>query len=278
MNLNSKFKIRNSKFFAMHFVFALLFLPLSFFAQAQEMDVYVQPFDPFAFTPDTTEVHTQIIFHTPSETVITTDTVIWASDGLPEEIVVAETTAFRPNPERVLWLGAIIPGFGQIANRQYWKLPFVYGGFMGCAFAISWFSNEYNFFRIAHRDILDPDITRRSYMDWLDARGITIEQMGGRDQYARMLQSARDNNRRFRDWAILISILYYGAVVLEAYVTAHLFDFDISPDLSLNIQPAIMNSDFSPPILINEYDIFAQQTRMPGNTNTFFGFQWSIRF
>jgi len=275
--LDFRFPISDFRFLISNLILILIFLPLSLSAQtSDEMDVYVQPFDPFAFTPDTTEVHNQI-FHTTSETIITTDTTIWAIDDLPAEVSVAETTAFRPNPERVLWLSAIIPGFGQIVNRQFWKLPFVYGGFMGCAFAISWFSNEYNFFRIAHRDMLDSDPARNSHMEWLNARGLTIEQVGGPAQFERILLSGRDNNRRFRDWAILISILYYGAVILEAYVTAQLFDFDINPDLSLNVQPTIINNDLFQTKPLNEFDTFAQQPRILGNTNAF-GIQWSIRF
>jgi len=277
VNLNSKFKIQNSKFIAMRLVLALLFFPLSLSAQdLGEMDVYVQPFDPFTFSPDTAEIHNQI-FHSTTETVITTDTVIWASDDFPDELTVAETTAFSPDPQRALWLGAVIPGFGQIVNRQYWKLPFVYTGFVVGTFAISWYSREYNFFRIAHRDIIDPDPTRNSYVDFMTMRGASVDDPRAREQYTRIFQSARDHNRRFRDWAILLSIFYYGAVILEAYVSAHLFDFDISPDLSLNIQPAIINNDFGQPMFINEYDIFSQQTRVLGNSNAF-GLQWSIRF
>ena len=275
--LISDFRFLISDFKKNVFILILIFFPLSLSAQtSEEMDVYVQPFDPFAFTPDTTEIHNQI-FHATTETIITTDTIIWASDDLSEELDIAEATAFSPNPDRSLWLGAVIPGFGQIANRQYWKLPFVYTGFVVGGFAITWYSNEYNFFRIAHRDILDPDPTRNSYAEFMIVRGASPNDAHARTQYERIFQSARDNNRRLRDWAILISILYYGAVMLEAYVTAQLFDFDISPDLSLNIQPAIINNDFAPSVLVNEYDIFSQQTRMLGNTNAF-GLQWSIRF
>jgi len=256
----------------MRFIFILisLFFSLNFSAQAQDSDVYVQPFDHFA--RDTTEIHNQILY-TPFQTTIVTDSLIHSS----EESNLSEETEFKPDAEKVLWLGAVIPGFGQIVNRQYWKLPIVYGGFIGCGFAISWFSKDYEFYRMAYRDMLDTNPAARSHLDYLEAQGLTMADYRGEQGYTNYLQARRDNFRRYRDWSIVISILYYGAVILEGYVAAQLFDFDISPDLSMNIQPAIINNDVLQTRSLNEYNAFAQQTRTLGNSNAI-GIQWNIRF
>ena len=44
---------------------------------------------------------------------------------------------FKPDPIRAMWLGLVLPGAGQIYNRKYWKLPIIYGGFLGCVYALT---------------------------------------------------------------------------------------------------------------------------------------------
>lgn len=143
---------------------------------------------------------------------------------------------YKPDPIKAIWMGAIIPGFGQIINRKYWKLPLVYGGFMGFAYAISWNSSRYNSYKNAYRDISDNDPATNSYLDILP-EGVTIETLGGEERYKQILNSRQDFFHRYRDLSIILSIGYYGLVLLDAYVDAHLYDFDISPDLVLNVAP-----------------------------------------
>lgn len=153
--------------------------------------------------------------------------------------------AFKPDPIRVVWMGAIIPGYGQILNRKYWKLPIVYGGFLGCAYAISMNSTKYETYKTAYRDIIDSDPTTNSFIDILP-EGYTVETLGGINAYKGILKTGQDSYRRYRDLSIIVSIGYYALTLIDAYVDAQLYDFDISPDLSLRFQPALMedNSGF----------------------------------
>ena len=50
---------------------------------------------------------------------------------------------WKPEAKRAMWLALVLPGAGQIYNRKYWKLPIIYGGFVGCAYAITWNNQMY---------------------------------------------------------------------------------------------------------------------------------------
>ena len=66
-------------------------------------------------------------------------------------------SSWTPDPQRALWLALVIPGGGQIYNRKYWKLPLVYGGFMGCIYAMRWNNMMYKDYAQAYLDIMDDD-------------------------------------------------------------------------------------------------------------------------
>lgn len=168
-----------------------------------------------------------------------------------EDTISATTTEtpiaeqWRPDPMRAVWMGTIIPGYGQIYNRAYWKLPIVYGAFMGCAYAISWNNRMYQDYKQAYRDILtDTDGTKTSYLDMLPD-GYTIEMMGGKDNYTRVLKNGNDTYRRYRDLSIVATVLVYALSIIDAYVDAQLYDFDISTDLTMNISPQLYQDDFN---------------------------------
>lgn len=148
-------------------------------------------------------------------------------------------TLFKPDPMKAVWMGAIIPGYGQIYNRKYWKLPIVYGGFLGCAYAIAWNGTRYSDYKTAYRDIIDKDPNTNYFMDILP-EGYTLASLGGVSQYTRTLQTKQNTFRRYRDLSIIITAVFYGLTLVDAYVDAQLYDFDISPDLSMYITPSIL--------------------------------------
>lgn len=165
--------------------------------------------------------------------IITGDTI--SSALLPND-------SFKPDPMKVVWTAAVIPGFGQVLNRQYWKLPIVYGGFLVCGYALSWNSKYYQSYKTAYRDIIDNDPTTNSFLDILPP-GYTVEgQMGGYANYTNVLNTRQNTFRRYRDLSIFACVAYYGLTIIEAFVSAHLYDFDISPDLSMSVTPALMSS------------------------------------
>ena len=85
-----------------------------------------------------------------------------------------DMSTWRPDPKRALWLALVIPGGGQIYNRKYWKLPLVYGGFVGCLYAMNWNNTMYKDYSQAYIDIMDNDPGTQSYNQFLH-NGAKIE-------------------------------------------------------------------------------------------------------
>ena len=156
----------------------------------------------------------------------------------------SDVKKFKPDPVRSIWMGAIIPGYGQIANRSYWKLPIVYAGFLGCAYAIRYTSKSYESYRSAYIDINDDLESTNSFLDILPP-GVTVENYpNGINGLKSNLATYYQQTRRYRDLSVIVSVLYYGLTLLEAYVDAQLFDFDISTDLSLHIRPSLIDNRY----------------------------------
>jgi len=145
--------------------------------------------------------------------------------------------AFVPNPKRALWLAIVFPGAGQIYNRKYWKLPIFYGGFLGCTYALMWNQQMYKDYSQAYLDIMDDDPGTDSYLDMLPPR---YDITGKEERFKNIFKNKKDRYRRYRDLSAFCFIGVYLLSVIDAYVDAQLSVFDISPDLSLRVQPAMI--------------------------------------
>ena len=150
---------------------------------------------------------------------------------------------WRPDPKRALWLAIVFPGGGQIYNRKYWKLPLIYGGFMGCLYAMSWNNSMYKDYSQAYLDITDNDPGTASYNSFLHLGAqITDKNM---KHYIDVFKNRRDKYRRWRDLSFFVIVGVYALSVVDAYVDAELSAFDISKDLSLKVEPTIINNSSS---------------------------------
>ena len=156
---------------------------------------------------------------------------------------IRDWSTWRPSAKRAMWLAIVIPGAGQIYNRKYWKLPIVYGGILGCLYAIRWNGQMYNDYSQAYMDIMDNDPNTQSYNQFLHlGNTITAENTS---RYQDLFRRRKDFYRRYRDLSVFILIGVYALSVIDAYVDASLSEFDISKDLSLTVQPAILNNGMS---------------------------------
>lgn len=166
-------------------------------------------------------------------------------DSVPLTAKQIDRLYWKPDPIRAVWLGALVPGLGQIYNRSYWKLPIVYGGVMGCVYGVTYTQDLYESYSNAYRDLYYDiqhgtvtETADKSYIAVLPA-GYTMARYGGSDKYLSRLQDWQNSYRRYRDISILAAVVVYALSLVDAYVDAQLFDFDISDDLSLDVSPQI---------------------------------------
>ena len=143
-----------------------------------------------------------------------------------------------PDPKKSMWLAIVFPGGGQIYNRKYWKLPIIYGGFMGCFYALNWNNTMYRDYSQAYIDIMDSDENTKSFMNFLPA-GYNVEQNMSRLQD--LFKRKKNFYRRYRDMSLFCMIGVYLISIVDAYVDAEMSSFDISKDLSIKLSPAVIN-------------------------------------
>ncbi len=148
-------------------------------------------------------------------------------------------STWHPEAKRAMWMALVLPGAGQIYNRKYWKLPIIYGGFVGCAYAITWNNQMYHDYSQAYLDIMDDDPNTQSYNQFLHL-GATID-ASNIDRYKEIFRKRKDKFRRWRDMGVFVMIGVYAFSVIDAYVDASLSEFDISDDLTLRVEPTVMN-------------------------------------
>ena len=136
---------------------------------------------------------------------------------------------FQPNPKKSALFSAIVPGTGQIYNRQYWKAGIVYVGIGVSAYFLATNTHEYQRYRKAY-------VARLSNPNYKDEfTGLYAE-----SQMQSVLQQNQDYYKKYLDMTYLYSAVGYILQVIDALAFAHLRNFDISPDISMRMQPVAM--------------------------------------
>jgi hypothetical protein len=149
-----------------------------------------------------------------------------------DEIVPAKATLFS----------LFLPGLGQAYNGDYWKIPIIYGGFAFTGYWLNLNSMQYNRYRNAYN------------IEYAFSKGETDtpSEFNGRFS-VESLKNYRNHFRRNRDYAVLWIALCYGVNLIDAVVSAHLSNFDVSETLAFNFAPSI----------IPVSDLYAQRNNMP---------------
>ncbi|MBO4268692.1 MAG: hypothetical protein J5869_04910 [Bacteroidaceae bacterium] len=159
-------------------------------------------------------------------------------DSIQTAMLYRTAPEWEPDPRKAVWMSLLFPGGGQIYNRKYWKLPIVYGGFVGCIYALTWNQSTYMDYQNAYVDIMDNDPTTKSYEDFLPPH-YEIDSYTT-DWLKEVFKKRKDKYRRYRDLSIFAFAGMYIISAIDAYVDAELSHFDISSDLSLRVEPSII--------------------------------------
>ena len=142
------------------------------------------------------------------------------------------------SPQGALWRAAVVPGWGQLYNKQYYKIPVVWAGLGGITASALLVNQRYLRYRHAFHFVTGVNTSPEYEADfeWL-VNHLDITQETGLTLGTEFGQT-RDNLRRNRDLLYIGVGLFYGLTILDAYVHAHLLDFDVGEDLTLSVQAA----------------------------------------
>jgi hypothetical protein len=144
--------------------------------------------------------------------------------------VMPDSLIKKHDPRKATRRSAIIPGWGQAYNREYWKIPLVYGALSIPTGLFVYNNNWYKKTKFAYEAKYKAEV----YKDSSGLAAIDPQLVG---LSSASLQSYRNTFRRDRDYSILFFLLAWGLNVIDATVFGHLKDFDVSNDLSMNVKP-----------------------------------------
>jgi hypothetical protein len=130
------------------------------------------------------------------------------------------------NPRKATFRSAVIPGWGQIYNKKYWKLPLVWGALGVTASVYLYNVKNYRSLKQAYIYLTDEDDSNNGLVDPL-YRNLSTES----------IRSYRNSFRQNVDYSVLFFALFWGLNVVDATVDAHLKAFDVDDNLSLEIKP-----------------------------------------
>lgn len=187
---------------------------------------------------------TQVAEFTPSAPLPDTLQMLPTPEAPLRRNFLATSSHFAPNPTLAL-LYALIPGGGQLYNRKYWKIPLVLAAATACTYAVSWNARLYNEYHTAYVDFMNENpLEKDSWKGFVPNGGNPADYVGDGNIQSR-LKKGTELYRRNRDLSIIASAAVYLLSIIDAYVDAELFLFDVSPDLSMSLAPSLIAQPWS---------------------------------
>jgi len=127
---------------------------------------------------------------------------------------------------------ALLPGLGQIYNREYWKLPIVYGALAIPTYTFFYNNHYYLITKYAYEARYKQQLGDNSMVAGIDPLLVNLD--------VNSLLNYRNSFRKDRDYSIMWFVIVWGLNVIDATVFAHLKDFNVSDNLAMKIEPKIM--------------------------------------
>jgi hypothetical protein len=152
--------------------------------------------------------------------VFTPSNMLQAQEGAVKDSIVKKPHS----PTKAAIFSAVLPGLGQGYNRKYWKIPIVYAGFGVITYFIINNSRQYKDYKEAYTYVASGD---SGYID--------NELVGKYDE--QQLLDGKNYYRRNMELTYIIGALWYVLNIIDASVDAHFFDYDVSEDLTIRLDP-----------------------------------------
>lgn len=184
-------------------------------------------------------------------TVVQPDPIDSLSEGgspVASDTLLLKSTPKTHLPRKATIFSAVLPGLGQIYNRKYWKVPFVYGGFGALGYFIHKNQSMLNMVTQGYYDISDKNPETKSYENIKELKGRDWNSSSVIKDTQSVLRQSIDGYRRQRDLVIIGTVGFYLFNILDANVNAHLIDFDISEDLTIVMVPFSVDPYTSLPV------------------------------
>ncbi len=151
--------------------------------------------------------------------IVEADTLIVSADTLSIDSFILDHS-----PRKAAMYSAVFPGMGQIYNKKYWKVPIVYAGMGALIYSVIWNGRQYTYYFDKYKFMTE---STPPHDEW-------------EGQSLREVEWYKDSHLRYRNLFIILSVGLYALQIVDANVDAHLIDFDISPDLSFTVDPAML--------------------------------------
>jgi hypothetical protein len=155
-------------------------------------------------------------------------------------------TAKRFNPRKALLFSAVFPGAGQVYNKKYWKVPLVFGAILLTALPVNFYNSKYTIYKnqlFAVINYPDPKLGAVVTQDNLLADA--PQQLAISRFTKQQLEDLANNNRRNRDYFVILTGLVYLLQMVDAHVDAHLKEFKVNPNLQVKVEPRFEQNYFA---------------------------------